>query len=72
MADDSPQQGDQFRHEDGTYEVVFHVEENRVLTVREYPTDDAYRAGVDGARFEGVNEDVLDLPDPTAFRTGDR
>jgi hypothetical protein len=71
MTADAPERGDQFRHPDGTYEVVFHVEDDRVLTVREYPTDEAYRDATGEAAFEGVNEDVLDLPGPNTFETDD-
>lgn len=66
----TPAKGDQFRFPDGTHEVVFHVAEGRVLTVREYPTVDSYLTAVADGEYRGTHEGVTNLPDPSAFADG--
>jgi hypothetical protein len=64
---DLPTKGDQFRHPDGTVEVVFATAEGRLLTVKEYADEDAFRRGVADAEAAGRHEGVQSLPDPEAF-----
>lgn len=66
-----PRRADSYEHPDGTREVVFHVEDGRVLTVREYPDREAFRAGVAGATYAGQHAGVADLPGVEAFREDD-
>lgn len=55
--------GDEYRHTDGTREVVFALADGRVLTVKEYPDGEAFDAGVADATYVGVEDDIADLPD---------
>ncbi|WP_254838786.1 hypothetical protein [Natronomonas marina] len=72
MTDDTePTTGRQYRHDDGIFEVVFEVEEGRVLTVREYPTREAFEDAVATATDAGIHEAVAELPDPAAFVDAD-
>lgn len=66
-----PEKADQYRHADGTVEVVFAVEEGRVLTFREYPDTPAFHHAITDGEFEGVHPGVEDLPGVEAFRKGD-
>ncbi len=66
-ADDGPRRADSYEHPDGTREVVFHVADDRVLTVREYPDREAFREGVADAADAGRHEGVADLPGVEAF-----
>lgn len=69
MSDEEPpEKADEYRHPDGTTEVVFAVEDGTVLTFREYPDATAFRRAVDGATYEGLNREVLELPDVAEFR----
>lgn len=52
-----------YRHDDGTTEVVYVVEDGTVLTVREYPEVEAFERAVADARYLGEHEGVADLPD---------
>lgn len=67
----SPAKGDQYRHADGTVEVVFATAEGRLLTVREYPDEDAFRRAVADAEATGQHEGVRSLPDAEAFEDVD-
>lgn len=70
MTDDHqtpPTKGDQYEHPDGTVEIVFAVEDGRVLTIREYPDVDAFTDDVDDAASAGTHEGVADLPGPEFF-----
>lgn len=69
-ADDGPRRADSYEHPDGTREVVFHVADGRVLTVREYPDREAFAAGVADATYAGRHEGVADLPGVEAFQDG--
>lgn len=64
----TPAKGDQYEHPDGTTEVVFAVEEGRVLTIREYPDADAFDEGVADASSAGTHEGVANLPDAEFFQ----
>lgn len=65
MVDDEsvrPTKGDQYEHPDGTLEVVFAVEDDRVLVIREYPSTETFEDAVEDGRFEGTHEGVASLP----------
>ena len=62
-----PTEGQQYRHPDGTVEVVFALEGGRVLTLREYPTRDRFERAVDAATDTGIKEHVATLPDVDEF-----
>ncbi|NEU56228.1 hypothetical protein [Halorussus sp. MSC15.2] len=71
-ADDSqertdPEKADHYRHDDGTDEIVFAVEEGRVLAIREYRSVEAFERAVGDAEYVGVHEGVADLPGVEAF-----
>lgn len=70
-ADDAPMKGDEYEHANGTTELVYHVEDGRVLTFREYPNFDAFSKEVDSALYRGCNEDVALLPGPESFAADD-
>ena len=59
---------DEYRHPDGTVEVIFAIEGDRVLTVREYPEHDRFREAVSAATSVGTNEAVDSLPGVEAFQ----
>lgn len=63
-----PEKADQYRFLDNTVEVVFAVEDGRVLTFREYPDTDAFERAVDAGTYEGVHDGVKELPGVEAFR----
>ena len=71
MVDDdhpvTPGNGDQYEHPDGTMEVVFTVEDGRVLTIREYPDTGTFASAVDDARFGGTHEEIASLPPAEYF-----
>ena len=64
---DAPAKGDEYALPDGSTEVVFHVEDGHVLTVREYASVDAFERSVSRGRYMGTREDVLSLPDADEF-----
>lgn len=68
MTASPPEKADQYRHQDGTVEVVFAVEDGRVLTFREYQTVDDFQRAVADGEFEGYHPGVKDLPGVEAFR----
>ena len=59
---------DEYRHPDGTVEVIFAIEGDRVLTVREYPERERFREAVSAATSVGTNEAVESLPGVEAFQ----
>ncbi|NHN59401.1 MULTISPECIES: hypothetical protein [Halorussus] len=65
-----PQKGDQYRHDDGTDEIVFAVEDGHVLAIREYRSVEEFERAVDDAEYVGVHEGVADLPGAEAFEPG--
>ncbi|WP_135807048.1 hypothetical protein [Halorussus marinus] len=67
MEPDDPQQADHYQHGDGTDEIVFAVEEGRVLAVREYPSVEAFAAAVADADYLGTHDGIADLPGVEAF-----
>ncbi|WP_138004398.1 hypothetical protein [Halalkalirubrum salinum] len=68
---ESPEIGEQYTYSDGTIEIVFVVEDGRILTVREYPERELFDAAVADARQEGINEAVANLPDVKEFTQDD-
>ena len=62
-----PRKADHYRHEDGTTEVVFAVEDGRVLSIREYSNTETFRRAVADAEFVGEHEGVAELPGVEAF-----
>ncbi|WP_331233294.1 hypothetical protein [Natronorarus salvus] len=62
----SPEKADHYRDGD-VEEIVFAVEEGRVLTIREYPTVEAFRESVADAEYVGEHPGVAELPGIEAF-----
>jgi hypothetical protein len=52
----------QYRHPDGTVEVVYALEEGAVLTFREYPDESTFDAHLDDAEYLGEHPGVAALP----------
>lgn len=69
--DDPPIKGDQYHHPDGTREVVYLLEDGRVLTFSEYPSVETFEAAMENAVYHGLNEEVVDLPGLDAFEGSD-
>ncbi|MFP4626138.1 MAG: hypothetical protein ACOCQ3_02095 [Natronomonas sp.] len=65
--DAKPPKGKQYRYADGTVEVVFATEDERVLTVREYSTLDAFERRIAEASDEGIHPEVAALPGVEGF-----
>ncbi|VTT88136.1 hypothetical protein DM2_1470 [Halorubrum sp. DM2] len=68
---DSARKAAEYRHDDGSVEIVFAVDGGRVLTVREYPDEETFEAATEGAEYTGQHEGVSDLPGVEAFRDDD-
>ncbi|SEO22452.1 hypothetical protein SAMN04487948_101190 [Halogranum amylolyticum] len=71
MKDDEikpPKKADQYEYLDSTTEVVFMVEDGKVLTFREYPNVEAFERAAETGEYAGVNQGVKELPDIEAFR----
>jgi hypothetical protein len=66
--DDDPDPADQYRYSDGTVEIVLAVEDDRILTLKEYPDDESFEAAVGDGEFLGTNPAVASLPDVEAVR----
>jgi hypothetical protein len=64
---EAPAKGDEYALPNGSTEIVFHVEDGHVLTVREYESVDAFEASVSQGRYMGTREEVLSIPDPDEF-----
>lgn len=64
---DTPDKGDEYLHEDGSKEIVYHVEDGRILSFREYPDHDAFEGATERATYTGRNEEVATLPGPESF-----
>lgn len=62
-ADRDVSKADQYRHPDGTVEVVYALEGDTVLTFREYPSEEAFDASVADADYLGEHSGVAELPD---------
>lgn len=62
-----PSKGDEFHYADGIVEIVIALESNRVLTLREYERVDVFSECVADATYQGINEDILNLPPAEAF-----
>lgn len=63
-----PEKADQYQFLDSITEVVFAVEDGRVLTFREYPNIEAFHRAVETGEYQGVNQGVKELPGIDAFR----
>ncbi len=63
-------QGRQFHYEDGVVEAVVAAEGDRVLTVREYPAREQFRAVADRAVSVDTNEELADI-DAESVLAGD-
>lgn len=59
--------GDHYRHEAGTNEVVYAVEGDVVLTIREYRHHRDFEQAVAEAEYVGVHEGVASLPDVSSL-----
>lgn len=64
---DRASKADEYRHPDGTREVVFATENGAVLTVREYRSTEAFEAAVADADYQGTHARVSDLSGVEAF-----
>ncbi|MGM0717384.1 MAG: hypothetical protein ACQET5_09445 [Halobacteriota archaeon] len=64
---ESPAKGDEYALPNGSTEIVFHVEDGHVLTVREYESLDAFEESISQGRYMGTREDVLSIPDAEEF-----
>ena len=63
------QRADAYDHPDDVYEVVFAIEDGRVLTVREYPTRETFAHAVTEAAYRGTDRDIANLPEVSAFES---
>jgi hypothetical protein len=68
---ESPAKGDEYALPNGSTEIVFHVEDGHVLTVREYENVDVFEESVSRGRYLGTREDVLSIPDADEFADGE-
>lgn len=68
---DSARKAAEYRHDDGSVEIVFAVDDGRILTVREYPDKATFDEVTGSAAYVGQHEGVTDLPDVEAFREAD-
>ncbi|QWC20207.1 hypothetical protein [Halorubrum sp. 2020YC2] len=68
---DSARKAAEYRHDDGSAEIVFATDDGRVLTVREYPDEAAFEAATADAEYVGRHEGVSNLPGVEAFRDAD-
>ncbi|WP_276301776.1 hypothetical protein [Halorussus lipolyticus] len=66
-----PSKADHYRHWDGSDEIVFAVEEDRVLTIKEYESVEDFERTVEDSEYVGTHEGVADLPGVEAFADGD-
>jgi hypothetical protein len=64
---EDPVKGDEYVLPDGSTEIVFLVEDGRVLTVREYESIDSFEESVAGGRYLGTREEVAAMPGVEAF-----
>lgn len=59
---EDPVKGDEYVLPDGSTEIVFLVEDGRVLTVSEYESIDAFEDSVSTGRYVGTREEVATMP----------
>ncbi|WP_246988171.1 hypothetical protein [Halorientalis marina] len=64
----NPTKADQYDHPDGTLEVVFAVEDGKVLTIREYDSVSQFERNTSEATYAGSHHGVLNIPDLESFR----
>ena len=67
VTDSDFSKGDEYHHPDGTVEIVFVVEEDRLLTVKEYPSAQ-FSEEVTDATYQGIDEDIAALPPVDLYR----
>lgn len=60
----SVSKADEYRHPDGTTEVVYAVDDGAVLTIRAYESVEGFERAVADAEYLGEHPGVADLPDP--------
>lgn len=65
---DSVKKAAEYQHDDGSVEIVFAVDDGRVLTLREYPDEATFDAAKESATYVGQHEGVEDLPGVEAFQ----
>ena len=63
-----PSRGDEYHHPDGTVEILFAIEGDQFLTVREYSRS-SFREAVQEASYQGINEAVAGLPPAEIYRS---
>ena len=68
---EEPTKGDEYALPSGSTEIVFLVEDGRVLTVREYESIDAFEQAVAHGRYLGTRDEVAAMPDVEAFADSD-
>lgn len=68
--DFSTARGAEYRLPDGTIEIVFETHNERILTLREYPSPGSFKEAVATAEYEGENEAVAALPGAEKFGEG--
>lgn len=66
-SDRDPAKGDEYKHPDGTVEVVFAKNDGCVVVFKEYKTVEQFDAAVEDAAYQGVNEEVAALPPAETF-----
>lgn len=66
-----PAKGDRYRHPEGINEVVYAVDGEVVLTIREYRRRSDFERAVEEADYVGIDEDVASLPDVETFEDPD-
>lgn len=68
---EAPAKGDEYVLPDGSTEIVFLVEDGRVLTVSEYDSVESFEASVSAGRFVGTRAEVAAMPGAEAFAESD-
>lgn len=63
-----PEQADHYRHDDGTVEIVLAVEDDRILSLKEYADGESFAASVAESDYLGTNAEVAALPDVESVR----
>ena len=69
---EGPHEGVEYHYEDGTVEVVVTVSDGRVLTLREYPDEDAFDQATTTADQRGTNPLIEELSMDLLSDEGDR
>jgi hypothetical protein len=66
--DDPVTKAAEYKHDDGSVEIVLAEEDGRVLTLREYPDEATFDAATGSAAYVGQHDGVEELPDVEAFQ----